>query len=120
MIHQVKVFKPDGGLKKIISVKKLKRNHWNQFNKNGDLKVNHERGVNTSPKRKQVKSGSKPGVNICAICKTEFPSFNPRKTTCSEECSKKKVSLYQKERYDGIKNGTFVSSRKSGANRKRR
>ena len=58
MIHDVKIFKP-GGEVRIVTAKELKDNHWRDFKNNGDLRVNHDRGIqkniNRAKARKKVK-----------------------------------------------------------------
>jgi hypothetical protein len=90
LIHEVKIYKPGGELKKIISRKALLKRHWKDFTADGDISVNVESGVRRSPVKKKavVKKEAKAVMKVCVVCKADFPCFHAKKIICSPECYK--------------------------------
>jgi len=102
MISEVKVFDGQGNLKKIISAQQSRKEFWKKL----DITWNNPTGKNRTKTKTLFQA--KP----CSICQKIFRPTNKRGVACSEPCKKEIKRIYQKNRYEELKAGGYVSKRR--------
>lgn len=109
MIFEVRVFRPDGTLKKVHEPKNLKKRYWEQFNLQPMSNIGPLTRMDPEIDKKPRLSRAKPLMpRRCKVCQMEFFHNHPRTCTCSDKCRTKWLLDYCKNRRKLIKEGKIV------------